>query len=111
MALGGSFKEDHPYATGLVILVVAGFGVAGSVTGQLAAMLAALWTPSALIENTSYGQNSGGSSFGGGFLKGLFPASELIDTSTSSSATTAPGGPPANQANVGSTSGITGVGA
>lgn len=62
MAFGGSFKEDHPYATGILLVVIAGFGVAGSVTGQLAAMLAALWVPSALIINTSYG----GSSSGGG---------------------------------------------
>lgn len=62
MAFGGSFKADHPYATGILLIIVAGFGVAGSVTGQLAAMLAALWVPSALQPNTSYGQGSGSSS-------------------------------------------------
>lgn len=72
MAFGGSFKADHPYATGLLLIVVAGFGIAGSVTGQLAAMLAALWVPDALEVNQAYG-GSGGNPTGatGQIIQGL----------------------------------------
>lgn len=110
MAFGGSFKEDHPYATGILLIVVAGFGVAGSVTGQLAAMLAALWVPTALEANQSYGQSSsgGGLNIGGILKQGL--TGGLVDTSTGSSTTpTSQGGPPPNQASIGSTSGIAGT--
>lgn len=95
MAFGGSFKEDHPYATGLLLIVIAGFGIAGSVTGQLAAMLAALWVPTALQENLS-DQNATGNTGGIGPLNGVSGVTALTVPSSSipfpGSNVTVPGG-------------------
>lgn len=91
MAFGGSFKEDHPYATGLLLIVVAGFGVAGSVTGQLAAMLAALWVPTVLVANTDPGTggSSGASGSGGPSVTLGGPSVASTTPSTTTPATTA----------------------
>lgn len=45
MATGS--KAEH-YVTGMVLVLVGGFGFIGSITGRLAPMLAALWVPDAL---------------------------------------------------------------
>lgn len=56
-----SFKQDHKVVAGLVMVGAGLLGVAGSVTGTLAAMLAGLFAPNALyvVPGTS---NSGGGS-------------------------------------------------
>jgi hypothetical protein len=51
-AIGG-FKKDHHIVFGVVLATVGIFGVIGSLTGHLAVMLAALFDPGALIDNTS----------------------------------------------------------
>ena len=52
-----TFKSEHQYVSGMVVVLVGLFGIAGSVTGSLGAMLAALFVPSAL---SSTGQTVGG---------------------------------------------------
>ncbi len=52
MASFSSYKSEHHYATGLVLVAVGVLGMAGSITGSLAAMLAALFTdPSTTLYN------------------------------------------------------------
>lgn len=50
MANGFStFKENHHYTSGILLVVVGGAGLVGSLTGELANMLAALFVPSILF--------------------------------------------------------------
>lgn len=43
-----SFKTDHHFAAGLFLVGAGLLGIAGSVTGRLFSMIAALFCPSAL---------------------------------------------------------------
>jgi hypothetical protein len=43
-----TFKEKHHYTTGILLVVVGGTGLIGSLTGELGNMLAALFMPSIL---------------------------------------------------------------
>lgn len=60
-----SFKTDHHYVSGLVLMTVGLFGIAGSITGRLAAMMAGLFCNSngtnTALESAS--SSSGSSSF------------------------------------------------
>ncbi len=42
-------KTSHPYVVGIALLVIGGFGLIGSLTGQLPSMIAALFVPNALV--------------------------------------------------------------
>ncbi len=44
-----SFKQDHHYASGILLATVGVVGVIGALTGNLANMLAALWVPDILF--------------------------------------------------------------
>lgn len=41
-------KTEHPYTVGIILIVVGLTGLVGSITGQLPAMIAALFVPDAL---------------------------------------------------------------
>lgn len=56
-----SFKSDHHYVAGLALVAVGVLGIAGSVTGSLAAMLAGLLTPTALYPTGAGGSTSSSS--------------------------------------------------
>jgi hypothetical protein len=43
-------KTTHPYIVGLSLIVVGGFMLIGSITGTLPSMLAALFDPTALVD-------------------------------------------------------------
>lgn len=56
MANGFSkFASDHHYASGIVLIAVGLVGVVGSLTGTLAATLAALWAPGTLVQPATGG--------------------------------------------------------
>lgn len=42
--------EVNHYATGITLITVGVFGIIGSITGELANMLAALWAPDTLAD-------------------------------------------------------------
>jgi hypothetical protein len=44
----GQFASDHHYVAGALLIFVGVMGIAGSMTGSLAAMIAGLFVPSAL---------------------------------------------------------------
>lgn len=77
------FRQDHHVILGVFLLAVGAFGVLGSVTGRLPAMIAGLFDPSDLV-GTSTGSSSGllqdegvtGSNVSS--LSGTAPASEAI---------------------------------
>lgn len=54
----GQFKSDHHTIFGLALITVGVFGVIGSLTGNLAVMLAALFDPSALSVGSNGGTNA-----------------------------------------------------
>lgn len=63
MANGFTASADkHHYASGMILITVGAFGVIGAITGRLAAMLAALWSPSSLntVPTASGGGGVGG---------------------------------------------------
>lgn len=54
-----SYKSEHHYATGIALIAVGVLGIAGSITGSLAAMLAALFCdPSTSLYNVKGGTGS-----------------------------------------------------
>lgn len=55
MALAGGFFSDHSYITGTALVVIGIFGFLGSITGNLAKMMAALWDPHDLTGFTDGG--------------------------------------------------------
>jgi hypothetical protein len=65
-------KTTHPYIVGFVLIVVGGFSLVGSLTGDLPAMIAALFVPDALEDKNG---NSGGD-----FVGQLILASESVIT-------------------------------
>ena len=71
------FSQDHHYASGIILIAVGLVGIVGSVTGELANMLAALWVPDALY--TSGGSQADSGDSGGGISVGGI-ANGLINT-------------------------------
>lgn len=78
-----SYKSSHHYATGIALMVIGLGGVAGSITGSLAAMLAALFCdPDTTLYNVGTATSSptdanpfAASNFlfsGANFVKGLW---------------------------------------
>lgn len=45
-------KTSHPYVVGLVLTVMGGFMLIGSITGALPSMIAALFVPNALVDTS-----------------------------------------------------------
>ena len=48
-------RTHHPYVVGLILIVVGGFALIGSITGTLPSMLAALFDPQALTDKDGKG--------------------------------------------------------
>lgn len=46
-------RTQHPYIAGLLLIIVGGVGLIGSITGNLPAMIAALFDPDTLAERQS----------------------------------------------------------
>jgi hypothetical protein len=65
----GSFKQGHHIVFGVALAAVGVFGMIGSVTGNLACMIAALFDPSILVD-----ASSGGGGITG--IPGLEPTNE-----------------------------------
>jgi len=65
-------KTHHPYIVGIVLVLIGGFGLIGSLTGALPSMLAALFVPHALVD--SDGNSAPGPGLLGDILKiGISP--------------------------------------
>ena len=87
MANGFStFKQDHHYATGIILMAVGVTGAIGSFTGELANMLAALWVPDILFTSSGSQADTGtspsvgaasGATIIGGAAKAVGPAGLL----------------------------------
>lgn len=76
-AIGGGIPQPrthHPYLLGLILIVVGGFGLVGSVTGTLPSMIAALFDPSTLDDGSGSPASPGVQSIvSNAFLKTIQP--------------------------------------
>ena len=50
-------KTAHPYVVGMALIIIGGFGLVGSVTGTLPAMIAGLFVPNALVDSSGSSPN------------------------------------------------------
>lgn len=70
-------KTNHPYIVGLILITIGVAGMIGSVTGQLPAMIAALFDPNVLVDKNDA---TPGTSIGSSIISYIFPASNLFPT-------------------------------
>jgi hypothetical protein len=74
-----SFKDDHHYASGMILVLVGVVVAIGGATGTLAAALAALWTtPSDSLYETAGGGTPATDTVGNSPLAGGAPGSSTI---------------------------------